>query len=163
MAVTKEKKSLILNNLKKIVAESTSLVFLNFKGLPVADTSEIRKTLREKGVGYVVAKKSLSKKALSEGGIGGELPELPGEFAMVYGTDQLAPAREVFAFQKKFDKKIQIVGGVFDGNFMNMSEMTTIATIPGIQTLRAQFVNLINSPIQGLVMALDQIAAKKQA
>ncbi len=162
MAVSKEKKSGILDNLKKIVAESKSLVFLNFKGLPVSDTSEIRKTLRGNGIGYMVAKKTLSRKALKEGGVTGDMPEMPGEFAMVYGEDALAPAREIFAFQKKFDKKVQIVGGVFEGKFMNQSEMTTVANIPGMKTLQAQFVNLINSPIQRIVIALNQIAEKKQ-
>jgi large subunit ribosomal protein L10 len=162
MAVSKDKKSGILDNLKKIIAESKSLVFLNFKGLPVSETGEIRKTLRENGVGYVVAKKTLSRKALKEGGIVGDMPEMPGEFAMVYGADILAPAREIFAFQKKFDKKVQIVGGVFEGKFMNQSEMTTVANIPGMKTLQAQFVNLINSPIQRVVVALNAIAEKKQ-
>lgn len=162
MAVSKDKKSGILDNLKKIIAESKSLVFLNFKGLPVSETGEIRKTLRENGVGYVVAKKTLSRKALKEGGIVGDMPEMPGEFAMVYGVDILAPAREIFAFQKKFDKKVQIVGGVFEGKFMNQSEMTTVANIPGMKTLQAQFVNLINSPIQRLVVGLSEIAKKKQ-
>ncbi len=161
MAVSKDKKSGILDNLKKIVAGSKSLVFLNFKGLPVSETGEIRKTLRNSGVGYVVAKKTLSRKVLKEGGITGDMPEMPGEFAMVYGEDALAPAREIFAFQKKFDKKVQIVGGVFEGKFMNQSEMTTVANIPGMKTLQAQFVNLINSPIQRLVVGLNEIAKKK--
>lgn len=160
MAITKAKKTEILSKLKDIVTESKTLVFLHFAGLPVSQTSEMRKTLREKGVGYVVAKKSLSKRAFAEAGIAGTLPEMPGEFALAYGVDQLDPAREIFSFQKKFDKKVIIVGGVFDGAFMNADQMTNIATIPGMQTLRAQFVNLINSPLQGLVIALNAIADK---
>lgn len=161
MAISKQKKSGILDNLKKIVSESKSLVFLNFKGLPVSDTSEIRKTLRGNNVGYIVAKKTLSRRALKDSGVEGVLPDMPGEFALVYGEDALAPAREIFAFQKKFDKKVQIVGGVFEGKFMNQSEMTMVANIPGMKTLQAQFVNLINSPIQRMVVALGQIAEKK--
>ncbi len=161
MAITKEKKSEVLAQLKKIVADSASLVFINFHGMPVSQTREVRKTLRDKGVGYYVAKKSLAKKALVEAGIEGTLGDLPGEMALVYGSDLLDPAREVYEFQKKLDKKISIVGGVFEGRFMSMAEMTSVANIPGLQTLHAQFVNLINSPIQGLVMVLNGIAEKK--
>ncbi|MES3005252.1 MAG: 50S ribosomal protein L10 [Patescibacteria group bacterium] len=161
MAINKEKKGEILAKLKKIVKDSASVVFINFHALPVAESSQIRKALREKGVGYTVAKKTLTKKALSEGGFEGTMPEMGGELGIVYGTDSLAPAQGVYEFQKKLDKKIQILGGVFEGKFMNQSEMVTIAQIPGLQTLHAQFVNLINSPIQGFVMALDQIAKKK--
>ena len=161
MAVSKEKKSDILTSLKKIVKDAGSLVFINFHGLPVSESSNVRKTLRSKGVGFVVAKKSLTRKALEGEKITGSIPELPGEMAMIYGTDLLDPAREIYEFQKKLAQKIQIVGGVFEGRFMNQGEMVTIAQIPGLQTLHAQFVNLINSPIQGFVMALSEIAKSK--
>lgn len=161
MAISKEKKGEILSKLKKIVKDSESIVFINFHALPVTDSSSIRKALRSKGVGYTIAKKTLTKKALSEGGIAGAMPELPGELGIVYGTDPVEGAREVYEFQKKLDKKIQIVGGVFEGKFMNKEEMLVISQIPGLKTLQAQFVNIINSPIQGFVMALNEIAKSK--
>lgn len=160
MSVTKEKKSEVLAKLQKIVKDSISLVLVNFHGMPVSLTREVRKTLREKGVGYFVAKKTLAKKALTSAGITGTMPETPGELGLIYGTDLLDPAREIYSFQKKLDKKIQIVGGIFEGRFMNQAEMTNIANIPGLKTLHAQFVNIINSPIQGLVLVLNGIADK---
>jgi large subunit ribosomal protein L10 len=161
MAINKEKKVEILSKLKKIVKDSASVVFINFHSLPVVESSAIRKALRAKGVGYTVAKKTLTKKAFSEAGLAGEMPELPGELGIVYGTDPIEGAREVYEFQKKLDKKIKILGGVFEGKFMSQNEMLTISQIPGLKTLQAQFVNLINSPIQGFVMALSEIAKKK--
>jgi large subunit ribosomal protein L10 len=161
MAINKEKKVEILSKLKKIVKDSASVVFINFHSLPVVESSAIRKALRVKGVGYTVAKKTLTKKAFSEAGLAGEMPELPGELGIVYGTDPIEGAREVYEFQKKLDKKIKILGGVFEGKFMSQNEMLTISQIPGLKTLQAQFVNLINSPIQGFVMALSEIAKKK--
>ena len=163
MAINREKKGEILSKLKKIVKDSASIVFINFHALPVTDSSQVRKALREKGVGYTVAKKSLTKKALSEAGFEGTMPELPGELGIVYGTDPIEGARGVYEFQKKLEKKIQIVGGVFENKFMNQSEMLVISQIPSLKTLHAQFVNLINSPIQGLVVGLKAIADKKGA
>ncbi len=162
MALSREKKGEILSKLQKIVKDSASIVFINFHALPVTESSLIRKSLREKGVGYTVAKKTLTKKALSEAGFEGTMPELPGELGIVYGTDPIEGARGVYEFQKKLEKKIQIVGGIFENKFMTKDEMLVISQIPGLKTLQAQFVNLINSPIQGFVMALDQIAKKKQ-
>lgn len=161
MAISRDKKVEILSKLKKIVKDSASVVFINFHSLPVVESSAIRKALRAKGVGYTVAKKSLTRKAFSEAGLGGEMPELPGELGIVYGTDPIEGAREVYEFQKKLDKKIKILGGVFEGKFMSQNEMLTISQIPSLKTLQAQFVNLINSPIQGFVMALNEIAKKK--
>lgn len=161
MAVTKQKKEEVLSKLKKIIDGSKSVVFLNFHSLPVSESSKVRKDLRAKGVGYTVAKKTLIKKAFEDSKVEGSMPNLPGELGIVYGEDLLDPAREIYAFQKKLDKKVQIVGGVFEGKYMSLDEMVSVAQIPGMKTLQAQFVNLINSPIQGLVMALDQISQKK--
>ena len=162
MALNREKKGEILSKLKKIVKDSASIVFINFHALPVTESSLIRKSLREKGVGYTVAKKTLTKKALSEAGFEGIMPELPGELGIVYGTDPIEGARGVYEFQKKLEKKIQIVGGIFENKFMTKDEMLVISQIPGLKTLQAQFVNLINSPIQGFVMALSEVAKKKE-
>lgn len=160
MPISKEKKSEILGKLKT-VASAKSLAFVNFHKLTVADVTEFRRTLKASGVSYFVAKKSLAKKALSEAGIAGTIPELTGELGIAYGEDATAPSREVFAFQKKFENRISLLGGMFDGKFMGMEEAKALAMIPSLQTLRAQFVNLINSPIQGFVMALDAIAKGK--
>ena len=161
MAITRSKKGEILEKLKGIVKDSASIVFINFHALPVTDSSEIRKTLRSKGVGYTIAKKSLTKKTLSEAGFTGTMQDMPGETGIVYSKDPLDSAREIAVFQKKFEQKIQIIGGVFEGKFMDKAEMIAISQIPGLKTLQAQFVNLINSPIQGFVMALSEIAKKK--
>ena len=161
MAISREKKGEILSKLKKIFKDSASIVFVNFHALPVIESSAIRKALRNKGVGYFVAKKTLAKKALSDSGIDGNTPELQGELGIVYGADPIEGARGVYEFQKKLDKKIQIVGGVFEGRFMNQSEMLVISQIPSLKTLQAQFVNLINSPISRLVMALNEIAKSR--
>ena len=67
----------------------------------------------------------------------------------------------MFFFQKKFENKVSLQGGVFEGKFIGVEEVKALALIPPLQTLRAQFVNLLNSPLQGLVMALDGVAKKK--
>ena len=61
MAISKEKKKGIIENIGKIVKDSSSVVFVNFHGLLMNDTTELRKTLNAKEVGYTVAKKSLKK------------------------------------------------------------------------------------------------------
>ena len=110
MARTKIEKKEILEKLESIIKDAKSMVFVNFYGLNVADTTQ---------------------------------------------------AREVYEFQKKYKNSISILGGVFDGKFMSKEEMMGIALIPSQKTLHAMFVNVINSPIQGFVMALDQISKKK--
>ncbi|MDP3962701.1 MAG: 50S ribosomal protein L10 [bacterium] len=161
MPRTKVEKKEILEKVEAIVKDAESLVFVNFHGLRVGDTVEVRRQLRKEGVGFFVAKKSLTRKALESNKIDGTLPELNGELGLAYGKDLIAPAREIYEFQKKFKNRVSILGGIFEGKYMSKEEMMGIALIPSQKTLHAMFVNVINSPIQGFVMALDQIAKKK--
>jgi large subunit ribosomal protein L10 len=163
MAITKNKKKDILEKLKKEVTDKESVVFVNFKGLPVNETAEIRRKLGESNVSYFVAKKTLIKKAFGETKIEGEIPNLDGELALAYANDLIAPAREIYSFQKKYADKINILGGVFENKYFSKSQMEEIAKIPSHHTLKGMFVNVINSPIQGLVLALNAIAEKQNA
>jgi len=161
MPITLQKKKELVSGLETALKGANSVVFVKFDKLKVADVNALRRGLQKENVGYQVAKKTLLKRALSTHGITGELPEIPGQIAIAYGTDLISPAREVFAFQKGHKENIAIVGGVFEGKYMNATEMMSIATIPPLQVLRGMFVNLINSPIQRFAVVLDQIATTK--
>ncbi len=163
MALTKQKKAELLGGFEKITKDSGSIVFVHAKGLSVADTTMLRNALAEAGASLKVVKKTLLKRALVSAGITGDMPVLDGEIAVAYSSDLTAPAREVYAFTKKFADKLSMVGGVFEGRFMDKSEIMAIAMIPATPVLRGMFVNVINSPIQGLVLALNAIAEKKSA
>lgn len=163
MAITKAKKQEIVAHVAQILSTAKSVTFVNFHKVSVLEMTDVRKQLRGQGVGFYVAKKTLAKLALDKAGISGELPELNGEVALVYSEDLLASAREIHAFQKSLDGRISILGGIFEGTYKNKSDMESIATIPDRKTLYAQFVNIINSPIQGFVVALNAIADKRQS
>ena len=102
------------------------------------------------------------KIALADEKIKGDLPELVGELALVYGgKDLTAPARGIHEFINKNKENLHILGGVFEGKFIGKEEMTEIAMIPPMEVLYGQIVNVINSLIQGFVLALSQIAKQK--
>ncbi len=164
MAITKAKKQDIVAKVQDAIKDAVSVVFVNFKGLSVADTSAMRKSLKKDGVGYYVAKKSLVKRVLSEGGYQGDLPDMPGELALAWSTtDATAAARGIYEASKTYKDTLAIRGGVFENRYLDAAGMTAIATIPPVSVLRGMFVNVINSPIQGFVIALDKIREQKAA
>ncbi len=163
MAITKEKKKEVFAKIKNALDEAESVAFVSSKGMSVSDTQEMRNKLREEGVSYYVAKKTLIKRALGDKKYDGGMPSFDGELAIAWGKDLIAPARGIQEFVKSTKDKVVLLGGIFEGRYMNADEMTEIASIPSQQTLYAQFVNIINSPIQGFVMSLDQIAEKKES
>lgn len=160
MAITKQKKVEIVAKVSDIAKKAKTLVFANFKGLTVAEQNEMRKALRAQNIGYTVAKKTLLTRGLQSAKYEGTMPVLEGEVGFAYGEDELAPAREVAVFVKKFGEHLAFAGGMFAGKFVGKEEITSIAAIPGMDALRAQFVQLINSPIQRFALVLNEQAKK---
>ena len=162
MAISKDKKRAIVARIADALKEASSVAFVGFSKLSVADASKMRAELARAGVRYYVAKKTLLRLALKERGYGEEVPELPGEVAIAWTTDEVtAPARGVYEYGNKLKGAVALLGGVFEGVFADAKAMVGIAAIPPLPVLRGMFVNVINSPIQGLVIALDQISKRK--
>lgn len=165
MAKTKEQKGEILARIEGAFKTASSAVLVHFSGLNVADESAMRRSLRESGVSYFVAKKTLIRRALASLGHKHEEVPLEGEVAIAYGAgaegDATAPARLIHEFGAKFADKLSILGGLFEGKLVGSVQMKEIATIPPLDTLRGMFANVINSPIAGLAIALKAVADQR--
>lgn len=157
MAITRQKKEEILKNLKDNIKQASIITFINFHGLSVLKAMELRRMLRQINAKYAVAKKTLIKKAFEDSGFSGELPELEGEIALAFSKeDPVASAKTIEQFAKK-SKMIKITGGVFESSFVGPDKIIMLANIPPREVLLGQFVNVINSPIQGVVSVLGGV------
>ena len=171
MAKTKAEKAVIIEKLESGLKNAASGVFVHFSKITVAEESAVRRGLRASGVSYVVAKKTLIRRALENLGLKHDELPLDGEVAVAYGggEDATAPARLVHEFGKKLRdastalgaSKLMIRGGVFEGKLMGKAQMQEIATIPSLQALRGMFANIINSPIQRFAIGLNEVAKTK--
>jgi len=163
MAKTKAEKAVVIEKLEDAFKNSASSVLVHFKGLSVADESAMRRELRGEGVKYFVAKKTLVRRALTGAGHEHENLPLEGELAVAYGggEDSTAAARLVHAWAGKLKDKLAIVGGIFEGGIMSQSQMMEIATIPPMDSLRAMFAQLVNSPRQRFAVVLSKVAETK--
>lgn len=161
MAIKRKKKEEIQDKLTSGLKGAKSAVLVNFHGLLVAEVTELRKKLRENGIKYFVAKKTLAKRSLAEQGYTGEIPELKGELAIAWGEDDIAPAREINEFEKKFKGKVSILGGIFEGSYKDRDAMKMIAMIPSREVLLSQIAYLLKSPMQRFAIAVSEVAKKK--
>ncbi len=165
MAITKDKKHAIVAKLKDAFKDASAVAFVGFSKLTVKDSAQVRSALAGAEVQYYVVKKTLLRLALKTQEYEGELPDLPGEVAVAWtkSEDTTAPARGVYAEGKKLKGAVTLLGGVFNRTFLDASKMGEVARIPSLPVLRGMFVNVINSPIQGLVIALSEISKKTKA
>ncbi len=162
MAKTKAEKAAVIEKLEQAFKESASSVLVHFSKLTVAEESSMRRSLREQGVVYFVAKKTLIRRALESLGHAHADVPIEGEVAVAYGgADSTAASRLVHEFGQKFTDKLAIVGGIFEGKLVGAAHMQEIATIPPMDTLRAMFAQVVNSPRQRFAMVLSKVAGTK--
>ena len=162
MAKTRADKEVIIAKLESAMKDAVSSVFVHFTKVAVADESAMRRSLRNENVSYFVAKKTLIRRALDK--LGHKHDDLPleGEVAVAWGAgDSTAAARLIHEFGKKLTDKLTILGGLFEGKLMGQLEMQQIATIPPMETLRAMFAQVINSPRARFAVVLSKVAEKK--
>ncbi len=161
MALSKDKKSELIDKYSDILDKAKTLVYVKFKGLNVKDTEALRKKLYAENISYSVVKKTLWDRALTSKKIEGEKPEVSEEVAVIAGEDLLAPARLAHDFSKEHKESFSIIGGIFDGIFKDQQSMMEIATIPSREVLISQIAFLFKSPMQRLAIGINEVAKKK--
>lgn len=155
MPITRQKKEEILKGLKDWLDNSSSVFFVNFHGLSNALSQELRRLISDSDAKYLVAKKTLIKKALQESKIEGERPDLKGELALVFATGEATlPAKTLSDFSKK-NEGINLLGGIFEGAFIEADIVSNLANLPTKEVLIGQFINVINAPRQQMVGVLQ--------
>ena len=155
MAITRQKKTEILSVLEKGFSGAETMVFVNFHGLVVKETTALRKQLRDQGVSFYVAKKTLVKRALTARGVTGTQPELVGELALAWGTDAILPAKAVAEFVKTHKENLSIMGGVYQGAYLSKEEVIVLASVPSREVLYSQLLSVLNAPATQLVSILN--------
>ena len=156
MPKTKVQKKEILNVLKQKMADMKSAVFVNFSGIPVKEINDLRNICKEENISYIVAKKTLLKKALSEYGLSDIQDDyFSGEVATVIGfEDEVKPAKLVSVFAKEHEK-MKILGGVLEGALIDEGKVKFLAKLPSKPELLAQAVGSLAAPLSGLVQVLS--------
>jgi large subunit ribosomal protein L10 len=153
MALTKEQKQKILEDLKDKIARQRAMVFADFTGLKVKDLSDLRRKLKAADCELKVAKKTLMGIVFKEAGI--ETKELSGEIALVFGyKDALAPAKIVYQFTQT-NPNLKILAGFFENKLREAEEIITLAQLPTREELLARLVGSIQAPVSNFVRILE--------
>ena len=147
----------ICDRLKK----AKSVVMFDYRGLTVEEDTTLRNEMRKNGVEYVVLKNSMVERACRELGVDEKVHEMlkgPSAFAFGY-EDPVAPAKVLKDFVKKV-KKCAVKGGLVDNAVTDPAGIDALADLPPREVLIARMLGSMMSPIQGLAIALDQLAKK---
>ena len=155
-----ELKQPIVQEISENIKDAQSVVVVDYRGLTVAEDTQLRKALREAGVTYKVYKNTLVSRAVEGTQFESLRDVLEGPNAFAISTeDATAPARIIAKFAKTAPK-LEMVSGVVEGNYYDKAGMEALANVPSREELLGKLLGSIQSPITNLARVLNQIAEK---
>ena len=154
--VLEAKKAQVAEAIELIKATQTG-VLVDYRGLNVAEDTELRNKLREANVKYFVIKNKILKRAVDEIGLEGLDEVLHGPTALAVSADDAVAPAKVLADFAKTNEKLEIKGGFMDGTVMSLDEIKKLAATPNFETLIATMMGSLQSPISGLARLLATI------
>ncbi len=142
----------------ELIKSAQTGILVDYRGLNVAEDTELRNKLREANVKYFVIKNKILKRAVDEIGLEGLDEVLHGPTALaVSADDAVAPAKVIADFAKTNDK-LEIKGGFMDGAVMSLDEVKQLAATPNFETLIAKMMGSMLSSVSGLARLLATVA-----
>lgn len=141
--------------------ESAAVVLADYRGLTVAEDTELRAELRKNDIGYKVAKNTLIKRAANNLEITELDSYLEGPTVLAYAADPIAISKILTKFTEGHEA-LEIKGGLVDGKLVTLDEIKALAKIPGREALLGRFLGSLQSSMYGLARVLDAVREKAE-
>lgn len=156
----REKKEKQVAEIVQRLTESKSTVVTDYRGLTVAQVTELRKQLREAGVDYKVLKNTFVRRAVDELDLK-ELNEyLVGPTAIAFSSEDLvAPARIIADFAKKH-KALEIKAGVLNGQILGLEQVKELASLPSRDGLLSMLLSVLEAPMRNMACVIKAVSEK---
>ncbi|TYP67744.1 50S ribosomal protein L10 [Paenibacillus methanolicus] len=143
--------------------ESAATVVADYRGLNVAQVTELRKQLREAGVEFQVLKNSLVRRATASAELSQLDEVLTGPTAVAFSKDDaVAPAKILNDFAKKNDA-LKLKGGVVEGAIYNADQIKALAELPSREGLLSMLLSVLQAPMRNFALAVKAVAEQKEA
>ena len=161
MSANLDAKKLIVEEIKNKIQSSVSLTFVDYRGLTVEEDTKMRRTLRESGVEYKVYKNRLLLKAFEDLGMTGYDDILQGTTAVAFGVQDEVAGPRIIVETSEQTKKMQIKGGILNGNRIDADTVNQLAKIPSKEVLISKLLYVLQAPVRSVAIALNAIAEKQ--
>ncbi|WP_186576179.1 50S ribosomal protein L10 [Aquibacillus kalidii] len=161
--------SKIIENKKQVVSEiadkfreSKSTILVDYRGLDVAEVTELRNQLREAGIEFKVYKNTMSRRATEEVELSALNEVLVGPTAIAFSKeDVVAPAKILNNFAKSHEA-LEIKGGVIEGNIATLEQIKELADLPNYEGLLSMLLSVLQAPVRNFAYAAKAIAEQKE-
>lgn len=156
-----EEKKQIVEEVKGKLQNSASTIVVDYRGLTVAEVTELRKSLREAGVEFFVVKNTLARRATAEA----ELTELDehliGPTAVAFSAEDVVAAAKVLAKFAKGNENLKLKVGVIEGKVINVDEIKALADLPSREGLLSMLLSVLQAPMRNMALAVKAVSDQK--
>ncbi|MCR5067348.1 MAG: 50S ribosomal protein L10 [Erysipelotrichaceae bacterium] len=156
-----EQKKQLVSELADKIGNAGSTVVVEYRGLTVAEVTELRRLLREEGVEFGVYKNTMVRRAADQLGLSDLDEALTGPNAFATAADEVAPSRILCKFAKKHEKLV-VKSGVVSGKVVNADELKALSTLPNKDGMIAMLLGCLQSPIRSFAATVKAIADKNE-
>ncbi|MBS4210529.1 50S ribosomal protein L10 [Bacillus sp. FJAT-50079] len=157
-----ERKMQVVDEIAEKLKTSVSTVVVDYRGLNVAQVTELRKQLREAGIEFKVYKNSMTRRAAEASNLSALNEVLTGPNAIAFSTeDVVAPAKILNDFAKA-NEALEIKAGVIEGNVATVEEVKALATLPSREGLLSMLLSVLQAPVRNLALATKAVADQKE-
>ena len=163
MAKSRESKENVVAVLTEDLGASGSVVIADFTGINVEDITQLRIEMREAGVGFTIVKNTLLRRIFNNLEVDPEnevYAMMEGPTALAYAEDEVLPIKLMKKFAASHKGLPVVKGGFVSGQTYQLSQMMTLADIPGREELLAKLLGSAMSPIQGFVAVTSGLIRK---
>lgn len=160
-SVIEKKKQLVEEIADKFRASQTSVV-VDYRGLDVAQVTELRKQLRDAGIEFKVYKNTMTRRATEAAELSELNDTLVGPTAVAFSKDDVvAPARIINDFAKENDA-LEIKGGVIEGQVATLEQIKELASLPNYEGMVSMLLSVLQAPIRNFAYAAKSVADQKE-
>ncbi|WP_194747712.1 50S ribosomal protein L10 [Staphylococcus chromogenes] len=157
-----EAKKQHVDEIAEQLKSSVSTVFVDYRGLTVAEVTDLRKQLREAGVQYKVYKNTMLRRAAEKAGIEGLDEYLAGPTAVAFTTeDVVAPAKVIAGFAKEHEA-LEIKTGVMEGSVISADQVKTVGSLPSNEGLVSMLLSVLQAPMRNFAYAVKAVGESKE-
>ena len=154
-------KKAVVEEITEKLQNSASTVVVEYRGLTVAEVTELRRQLRAESIDFKVYKNSMVSRAAEAANLEELNETLTGPNAFAFGTDAVAPARILAKFAKTHNALV-IKSGVVEGKVFDAAAVNKFATLPNKEGLISMFLGCLQSPVIKFACAVKAVAEAKE-
>lgn len=160
--MNREEKKQLLSDLNALFSDAEAVVVSHYKGLTVAEVSELRDNVRKAGAGFRVTKNRIARLALKGTKFEGIADLFKGPTAIAFASDPVAACKACVEFAKTNEKLI-VLGGAMGTTVLSVEEVKHLASIPSLDELRAKIIGLLQAPAAQLARVTKAYSEKEAA